>query len=349
MLVYRRIFKYNRDMAEMRTDKRAFFPKGKQAKFLNDVQQKLLVNNNEMAEIIGKNTRTLADWKREKFSMSFETAEFLSKKTGIEIDREVKVREAHWYTKTGASAGGLAVYKKYGRIGGDEDERKRKWNIWWETKGKFEKHPILFITKPIRKPDFSTKLAEFVGILLGDGGIAKRQVVITLHRYDDKEYSEYIRLLVEELFNVIPGVYKNRKSLADNIVISRTELVLFCKEKLGLKVGNKVRQQVDVPAWIKNKKIYHIACLRGLVDTDGCVIKHCYTVKGKRYCYKKLSFTNASVPLLKFVFEGLSNLGMSPRATKNGKEVRIESQTDMERYFRVVGSNNPKHLNRWLN
>ncbi|MFZ2303247.1 MAG: LAGLIDADG family homing endonuclease [Minisyncoccia bacterium] len=336
-------------MAESCIDKRAFFPKGEQLKFLNNVQQKLLVNNSALAEIIGKNVRTLADWKREKSSMSFESAKFLSKKSGVMICEEVKVKEAHWYTSLGASAGGNAVYKKYGRVGGNEEERKRRWRKWWETKGQFEKHPILFIKKPIKKPGFSAGLAEFVGILLGDGGIAKRQVVITLHRYDDKEYREYVRLLVEKLFDVVPGVYKNKESLADNIVISRTELVHFCVEKLGLKAGNKVRQQVDVPVWIKDKKSYHIACLRGLVDTDGCVIKHCYTVKGKRYSYKKLSFTNVSVPLLKFVFEVLGNLGMNPRTTKNGKEVRLESQADMGSYFRLIGSNNPKHLNRWLN
>lgn len=335
-------------MAEMRIDKRIFFPKGEQLIFLDAVQQKLHVDNKELAEIIGKNTRTLADWKREKFSMSFESAKLLSEKSGVMICKEVEVKEAHWYVSAGASAGGLAVYKKYGRIGGNEEERKKKWSIWWETKGKFEKHPILFITKPIRKPSFSAELAEFVGILLGDGGIAKRQVIVTLHRYDDKEYSEYVRALSEKIFHITPGIYKNKKSLADSIVLSRTELVQFCVEKLGLKIGNKVRQQVDVPVWIKNKKSYHIACLRGLVDTDGCVIKHRYVVKGKTYCYKKLSFTNASVPLLKFVFKVLSDLGMSPRDTKNGKEVRLESRVDMERYFKVVGSNNPKHLNRWM-
>lgn len=336
-------------MAEKVISKRLIFPKGGQSKFLNDVQDKLSVTNIELARLIGKNTRTLADWKRGKFLMSLDSAKLLSKKSKIVIPPGAKIKEAYWYTLTGASAGGLAVYKKYGHVGGNEEDRKIKWKIWWDTKGKFQKHAILNVTKPIRTPSFSPFLAEFVGILLGDGGISKRQVVVTLHRYDDKEYSDYVRALAEKLFSVAPGIYKNKKSLADSIVISRTELVQFCVAKLGLKIGNKVRQQVDVPTWIKHKKCYRVACLRGLVDTDGCVINHRYIAKGKKYCYKKLSFTNSSMPLLQFVFETLSAFGMNPRATKNGKEVRLESQADMKRYFDVVGSNNPKHLNRWLN
>lgn len=336
-------------MAGKVISKRVFFPKGEQSKFLNDVQHKLSIGNKGTAGLIGKNIRTLTDWKREKFSMSHDAVEILARKSKIRIPRGVKTKEAHWYASAGASAGGLAVYKKYGHVGGNEIERKKKWTIWWDTKGKFQKHPILNITKPINKPIFSSALAEFVGILLGDGGISKRQVVVTLHRHDDKAYSDYVRRLIEKLFHIVPGIYRNKKSLADSIVISRTELVKFCVDKLGLKIGDKVRQQVGAPLWVKDKKSYSIACLRGLVDTDGCVIKHQYSAKGKIYCYKKLSFTNSSVPLLQFVFEILSDLGMSPRATKNGKEVRIESQADMERYFCIVGSNNQKHLNRWSN
>ncbi|OHA84416.1 MAG: hypothetical protein A2937_01625 [Candidatus Yonathbacteria bacterium RIFCSPLOWO2_01_FULL_47_33b] len=336
-------------MAESVISQRVFFPKGEQKKFIKNVQSTLSLDSKALAELAGKSARTLADWKREKFSMPLSAAEFLSEKSGIPLHANVKIKEAYWYTSLGSSAGGTAVYEKYGHIGGDQEERKEKWHIWWSTIGQFQKHAILNIVKPIKKPIFSSSLAEFVGVILGDGGLSKRQVVITLHRYDDKAYSEYVRQLIKKLFQVTPGVYRNKKSLADNIVISRTELVQFCVNKLGLKIGSKVRQQIDIPLWVKERKSYRIACLRGLVDTDGCVIKHRYSVKGKKYCYKKLSFTNSSVPLLRSVFEILSTLGMKPRVTNNGKEVRLESQSDMERYFRLVGSNNPKHLNRWLN
>lgn len=334
-------------MAEIGISERAFFPKGEQLKFLSNAQDRLSFNNKEMAEFVSKNERTLADWKRERFSLPIDVTRLISKKSGVAIPHGLIIKGAYWYASAGASLGGRAVYKKYGHIGGNEEDRKRKWNIWWDAKGKFEKRSIMNTAKSIKKPIFSAVLAEFVGIILGDGGISKRQVVVTLHRYDDKEYSEYVRQVIKKLFCVVPGVYRNKKSLADNIVISRIELVQFLVDKLGLKIGSKVRQQVDVPVWIKDKKPYSVACLRGLVDTDGCIIKHRYVVKRKKYCYKKLSFTNASLPLLQFVFETLVRLGMSPRATKNGEEVRLESQYDMERYFRVVGSNNQKHLNRW--
>ena len=149
-------------MVEKVISKRLIFPKGEQSKFLSDVQQKLSLCNKAVAELIGKNVRTLADWKREKFSMSLDEAEFLSKKSGVVISSGAEIKEAYWYTRAGSLAGGLAVYKKYGRIGGDEEERKKKWNIWWDTKGKFQEHPILNKTKSVKKPNFSSELAEFI-------------------------------------------------------------------------------------------------------------------------------------------------------------------------------------------
>jgi hypothetical protein len=336
-------------MAELSISKRISFPKGEQARFLNDVQSKLALTGKELARLAGKDVRTVGDWKREKFLMSFDVAKLLSKISGVKIPARAEVKTAYWYASLGSSVGGRAVYKKYGSVGGSEEERKRKWRIWWDTKGKFLERSAISVTKPIKKPDFSVSLAEFTGIILGDGGISKRQVVVTLHRYDDKEYSVYVRELIKKLFGVTPGIYRDKISLADDIVISRTELVGFCVNNLGLKIGSKVRQQVDVPLWIQEKKSYRTACLRGLVDTDGCVIKHRYVVNSKKYLYKKLSFTNSSVPLVRYVLSALEELGMNPRVTKNGKEVRVDSKADMKIYFRVVGSHNPKHLNRWLN
>ena len=119
-------------------------------------------------------------------------------------------------------------------------------------------------------------------------------------------------------------------------------------DKIGLKIGSKVRQQVDVPQWIKNNEKYATACLRGLIDTDGCLIKHRYSVGGKEYLYKKLSFSNSSVPLISFALERLGQLNIQARVTKNKKEVRIDAQSEMRKYFRIVGSHNPKHVNKWL-
>ena len=199
---------------------------------------------------------------------------------------------------------------------------------------------------PFKKPKYSTELAEFVGIILGDGGISDRQVTITLHRITDKDYSQFVRKIIEKLFGIKAGEYCRKNGLADNIVISRTGLVSFL-EMIGLVKGNKIKHQVDIPQWIKKNKNFKIACVKGLVDTDGCVIIHKYKSKGKTYCYKKLSCTSRSFPLLNSVRNILTELQIKSRVTKDNYDVRIDARKDVERYFDIISSHNPKHVMRY--
>lgn len=243
----------------------------------------------------------------------------------------------------------MAVYKKYGIIGGDPEYRKKKWHEWWDCKGKF-KCSFVGSIKPIRKPPYSADLAEFVGIILGDGCITQRQVTITLHDELEKDYGKFFVSLAKKLFNVRVGTYHKNSAAAVNYIISRSELVRFCIEKLGLKRGNKVKQKVDIPDWIKRNSNYSIACLRGLVDTDGCVFVHRYKVNGKWYIYKKLAFASYSAPLLCSAATILKKAGLHPRFARKGKiirEIRIDSKNDMKKYFRIIGSHHSGHLKKY--
>jgi hypothetical protein len=129
------------------------------------------------------------------------------------------------------------------------------------------------------------------------------------------------------------------------IVISRIELVHFLEE-VGLSRGSKVHAQIDIPEWIKANNTYLIPCVRGLVDTDGCIFNHRYVSKGKEYSYKKLDFTSGSNPLRETVYAFFKELGMHPRYSSQ-RGVRLESKKDIQAYFKVVSSSNPKHLNRY--
>jgi hypothetical protein len=333
-------------MAERLISKRVKFPKGKQKIFLVKSGRVLNFSHGELAKLLKISTRTLSDWKREKINISLLAVKKLCTKTGQKFPRKAEILDPFWYTTRGAKKGGLTVYHKYGVVGGNPEKRKQKWFEWWNKKGKFNKNPILNNPLPIKKPRRSEKLAEFVGIVLGDGGISKRQITITLHCRDDKEFSKFVIKMTKKLFGVNPGVYRNTKDSVNDIVVSRTELVNFCTKKLGLKTGNKVKQQVDIPRWIKTNKKFQIACVRGLIDTDGSVFNHCYKVNGKTYCYKKLSFTSLSKPLAFSVYNILSEMGLKPRIFRR-KDVCLDSRESMRKYFQLIGSHNPKHLNRY--
>jgi hypothetical protein len=331
-------------MAEKSKSKRVFFPKREQRRFITTAIRKL-GSVDALAKSVKLSSRTIRDWRREKFSMDLVALRKICRAIEIEIPSNIDIKERYWYVYSGSKAGGCALYKKYGRVGGDPEKRKEKWIQWWDAKGRFI-HRHIFHRKLIVKPGKSVELAEFAGILMGDGGISDRQVTITLHDTDDKEYSKFVIKLAEKIFGVKPSVYHSSKDSVNDIVISRTELVKFLTEKVGLPKGNKVKQQFDIPAWIKGDRKFRVACVRGLFDTDGSVFTHRYKVNGKLYKYKKLSFTSLSRPLIESVHKILQGLGIGARVAQN-KEVRIDSILDVDKYFKLVGSDNPKHLRRY--
>ncbi len=268
----------------------------------------------------------------------------LSEKTMVPLPENIKEKDDYWYANP--YLGYVAVMKKHGKFGGNSEYRKKKWRQWWDTIGKFEDNP-LFKRTSIYKPQKSEELSEFIGIMLGDGGISnwRQQVRITLNNRDDKEYIIFVYNLTKKLFGKEPSILKRKDAMASDISVSSMNLVDYLIT-VGLKSGNKFKLQVDIPNWIKNNRAYSIACVRGLVDTDGCIFKHAYAVNNKMYAYKKLSFTSYSQPLRKSVHEIFKSLAITSRLYSY-RDVRIDSQKDMQKYFKIIGSHNPKHLHRY--
>ncbi|MDD3531336.1 MAG: LAGLIDADG family homing endonuclease [Candidatus Pacebacteria bacterium] len=330
-------------MAEVFKEERVVFTSGKQRAFLERVIQQMSVADAAHACLCSE--RTIRDWRREKFSISLSAVRTLSTYTGVPIPKNIHVHDAYTHNAKASRLGAAATIKKYGRIPHDEEHRKEQWRLWWESTGKFKKNPILE-TKAVHKPKRNVELAEFIGIMLGDGGISTYQIVVTLHHTDDLEYASHVINLMKKLFKVNPKIYHFPKKSVNNIVVSRRELVKYLHE-LGLPIGNKIKHRIDIPEWIKKDPKLSIACLRGLVDTDGCIFTHRYKVKGTWYVYKKLSFTSASNPLRHSVHTLLQEFGFHSRIADT--DVRLDRIEDMKQYFSAIGSHNPKHLRRYRN
>jgi len=330
-------------MAKQLKDRRAVFPAGKQKFFLESVGQKMTIV--DMARICHCSERTIRDWRREKFSMPLPAVHTLSARTQVSIPKNIEIKDAYAHIAKASRMGAAATIERYGRIPRDEQYRKEQWQAWWESEGKFKRNPILE-SKEIDKPRRSVELAEFIGVMMGDGGISTYQATITLHHEDDLEYAAFVTKLIKRLFKITPSVYHFPKRSVNNIVVSRKELVEYLCA-LGLPIGNKVKQQLNIPEWIKRNQKFSIACLRGLVDTDGCIFTHRYRAKGIWYAYKKISFTSASEPLRKSVHAILQELGFHPRVATH--DVRLDRIEDVKRYFAIIGSHNPKHLRRYGN
>lgn len=324
--------------------KRVRFRPGAQKRFIDKVLLQTSVV--ELASICTCSPRTIRDWRRGKFLMSAEALYKISQELNVRIPGHLTFVPNHWQVNNAAKRGGQMVIEKYGHAGGDIEIRKRKWLSWWRKKGWASEAMYATRAKRITQPPHSVSLAEFCGIMLGDGGISKHQVTITLHIKDDRLYAAFVTKLIRDLFHLEPSLIKRAEENVGIILISRTALVEFLVTYCGLVQGNKIAQEIDIPKWIKTKKKYRLACLRGLIDTDGCIYNHSYIVKGKKYVYKKISFTSASAPLRKSVSAILEEIGLGPKI-RGAKDVRLENSEDVNRYFRIVSSHNPKHLKRF--
>jgi hypothetical protein len=292
--------------------------------------------------ILGKSRRTVIDWKRGKYTIGESEFRKLTLAAALEtdklhpifIDEEKRKRDI-------SSLGGKAQWKMNGSIGKLED-RSKGGNASYLSR-KSNKLDI-FSRNEIVKPRQTDKLAEFIGICMGDGSITDYQVVISLNDEDDKEYIGFVKEFAQELFGLKSKIQKRRHGKCSNVVLSSVELVEFLTSQ-GLPKGDKIRAGLDIPEWILCDDGLVAACIRGLFDTDGSIYQETHTIKGKKYSYPRWSFVSASDPLRESVYEGLLRLGFEPKMRMN-RSVNLERFTDIDKYFRMVGSSNPKHLQR---
>ena len=302
---------------------------------------------NRLAEVCGVHPRTVKDWWREKHRMPYDCLKRISKETGLIPPARLRLVSDGWHIPVAARLGGKRYVQLCGSPGTLESRRKGG-RISCE---RFQANPSLAqalgfkVRKVIRRPRKSALLAEFVGIMLGDGCLSGRfQVGVSFNSATDRAYGAYLQDLFQRLFAVSATIQPHSKTCGWTVVASSRALVEHL-QVLGLVQGNKVLHQVDVPTWILRKPSYRKACLRGLIDTDGSVYRYEHKVYGRKYAHLALCFTNRSHPLLRFMEETLTLNGYHPTVT--GFHVSLYRRAEVERYFDDIGTQNAKHLQRY--
>jgi intein/homing endonuclease len=325
---------------------RVLVKRGIQRKFMEEVKSKSQLTWEELAEVVNLSSRTLRDWRREVFKMNYEKAKILSEFTKVPLPKIEEILPEYWSVHKAAKAGGLAHKKLYGNPGTPEGRRKGGLRSQELRRLYPERYPKvsrrLFIRKEIKIPAYSTLLAEFVGIILGDGGITNHQVKVSLNYTRDAEYILYVNSLFKKLFSIVPVRMDNIKQNYTNIVASSINLVEFL-EKIGLHRGNKVKQQVDIPKWVFKNEEWMKFCLRGLIDTDGNIARKNYHANTLAM---QITFTNASDPLLKSVRRILVGLDYHPTEITR-RQVHITRFKEVNRYIKEIGFSNSKHMKRF--
>lgn len=267
--------------------------------------------------------------------------------TKIPMPQSIEILEDYWSAKKYSRMGALKRFQLYGALATPEGRRKGGLAIQRLKR----MNPLralqsgIIVRKEIYNPGYSLELAEFIGIMLGDGGLTNYQLNITLNSQTDKEYLAYVKSLIEKLFHIQSSVMLRKNENAARIVVSGKNLVELLAGRYGLKVGNKVRQSVTVPDWVLKKNEFAVACLRGLMDTDGSCYAYAHNVNKKRYYNFALCFTNASFPLLKSFYTILDKNGYHPCMT--GRRVYVHRKNEIAKYFQEVGTHNNKHLHKY--
>lgn len=327
---------------------RAIFPTNRQSVWLDKIVDKSKLSNNELAKIGGVSGKTFRDWRREKFTISGEALSKLSKFFSEPIPSTVKKVDNFWYVEKGARKGALRRLEIYGPPGTMEGRKKGGRNSQIKRKLYPELYPNCILRKNFSFPQKSNELAELVGIILGDGGITGWQLKISLNKETEPEYVEFVTGLIAFLFKEPPKKYyfEGRGKKVCVLCLGGVSLIEFL-EQIGLKIGNKVLLQVGVPNWILINRNYSIACLRGLVDTDGCIYSHSHTTKGFPCLNYGLTLTNHSKPLLNFTHTVLLKEGFTSKIKEHS--VYLYRQKEVKKYFDIIGSHNQHHFREFKN
>ncbi len=172
--------------------------------------------------------------------------------------------------------------------------------------------------------------AYVVGLALGDGNLSNPNGrAVRLRITCDTKYPSLIIKISEALQRLLPnnkvGKIKKKGNCLDVYCYSNT-LEGLVGWKVGL--GPKFKQRVRVPIKIKTDRKLTIACLRGLMQTDGSI----YNDRG----YIMVMFVTIIPELAEDVVEMIKNLGFLPhcykilikRPSQDRYNIRISKDTE---------------------
>ncbi len=316
-------------------EQRVLFSEGEQRKFLNLVKDRLSSPSIKGMLQFGLNVpySTLKSYYKEEFSLPKNLFDDFCHLVKIDKDRlDVAILESNWGQIKGGKKGIRILQEKY-------PEEIKKWRMLGLKNSPVFKGDFS-ISKKIKIPELDEKLAEFIGAYLGDGTLNKYQLKIAGdYRYDNLYYN-YLSRLVQELFGISASVQRIKNNNTSLLIIYSKNVCSFLNKNFNIKYGHKIKNKTIIPEQILEDKKLSIACLRGLMDTDGSVSRR--GRKGSQFC---IQFTSHNKFLLKQVYDLGKKIGIFTFYDKTG--AGTNKWENIKKYFQIVGSSNPKHIVRF--
>ncbi len=195
------------------------------------------------------------------------------------------------------------------------------------------------------------KLAELVGIILGDGHMHStcNSLTIVGSLEDLNYYKQNVISLFYDLFGLKPTIRKRNSENAYYLQLENKEVFKFLMNDIGLIRGNK--KNARIPKFIlENKKLIPFF-LRGLFDTDGC-LKFSKQTRNKNY-YPRLQFCFRDTFFAKQVKPLLENEGFSVGFWKENRYnglvfYQISGKENLEAWMNKINPRNMVHVTKYL-
>mgnify|MGYP001574455311 FL=1 len=199
-----------------------------------------------------------------------------------------------------------------------------------------------------KKPN--KELIELLGAHWGDGCL---QNEIKRNNYvwrifgnlnKDENYLDYLSKKIFLLFSIKPKKHFTYKKNMVYLEIYSKSLLLYLKNNLNITVGKKRFLEVN-KEYIENSG-YRVDFIRGLFDTDWCVVID----KRKKKPYGVIKICNSDYSLITYIVNNLKSLGFNPRLWKGNKwddyQISICGREEISRWIKVIGSNNPRNKDK---
>lgn len=251
----------------------------------------------------------------------------------LRIDTEklkISYLDFDWGMKIGSKKGMKALEEKYP----DKIKEWRKMALLKSHENRLHK---------IKTPSFNESLAEFIGIYLGDGSLTKYFLKIAGDKRYDLNYFNYVNKLAFDSFGITGKIYHDKKTNLLSLVFFSKELCSFFTSELGIKIGDKIRNKSIIPNFILRDRHLSLACLRGLVDTDGSISR-----RGRNGSQFTITFTNHNLPLLLQVKKICNDNGLFTFFSEKEKCIGTNKAEKIKDYFSKVGSSNLRHIVRYI-
>ena len=192
--------------------------------------------------------------------------------------------------------------------------------------------------KEITEPPLTAYLANFLGILAGDGHMSPVSYEITIsgHSHLDRTFLEkHVMNLFKDLFGLTAFIRKYENRMVCRVYSKK--LVMHLSRRFRLPLGKK-KNHLHIPEEISEDSEFLRSYISGLYDTDGSIYPH-------HKSSIALDISSRDSTFREEVASALRELGFHP--TVNGKNIQLYRKEEIKRFFEEIRPHNERHLKKY--